>query len=87
MDPKLIPYSVHLPPEVYQKLKNFAGQRKASSIVREAIIAFIEGGSDFDRGYQSGLASAKKVVANHKVAKAISYNGETISDLIVRDFK
>ena len=38
MEPKrLIPYSVHLPEDVYKKLKEAAGSRKASALVRDAI--------------------------------------------------
>jgi hypothetical protein len=52
MEPKrLIPYSVHLPEEVHAKLKEAAGNRKASALVRDAITLIIEGDDEFNGGY------------------------------------
>ena len=42
-DNRLVPYSVHLKRDVYDKLKLAAGQRKASGLVRDAITLIIEG--------------------------------------------
>ena len=56
MEPKrLIPYSVHLPEEVHAKLKEAAGNRKASALVRDAITLIIEGDDEFNGGYNKGV--------------------------------
>ena len=44
---RLIPYSVHLPEDVYNKLKEAAGNRKASALVRDAITLIVEGDDEF----------------------------------------
>ena len=48
---KLIPYSVYLPPEHHKMLKKAAKERKASSLVRDAIVMLLDGGDVFKSGY------------------------------------
>ena len=80
---RLIPYSVHLREDIYKKLKAAAGDRKASSLVRDAITFIIEGDTAFDSGYKKGLRDAIDAVKAHKTASAISFGGATISESIV----
>lgn len=85
MDKRLIPYSVHLPEEVFQKIKTFAGERKAASLVREAIVSFVEGGDLYNKGFNSGLDAALKKIQNHKIANSLAFNGDAVATLIARE--
>ena len=57
---RLIPYSVHLREDIYNKLKAAAGERKASGIVRDAITMIIEGDDAFNAGYNKAIRDAIK---------------------------
>lgn len=87
MDKKLIPYSVHLPENIFNAIKQAAGDRKAASLVREAIIQFVEKRNMFDQGFNAGLEAAIKKTVNHKVVSVLSYKGEALSDSLVHDFE
>jgi hypothetical protein len=52
---RLIPYSVHLPEDIYKKLKAAAGERKASALVRDAITLIIDGDDSFNGGYNKAI--------------------------------
>jgi len=80
---RLIPYSVHLTPEIYEKLKELAQERKASKLVRDAITMILNGKGDFDSGYDKGIIDAIDVVASSTVANKISYEEDTIADAII----
>ena len=45
---RMIPYAVHLPEDIYNKMKEAAKERRASSIVRDAIIMLLEGENVFN---------------------------------------
>lgn len=75
---RLIPYSVHLPEEIYEKLKKAAGDRKASALVRDAIALIVDGGEQFTSGYNKGIRDAQAVVKNDKAAWGIILNGSNI---------
>lgn len=85
MDKRLIPYSVHLPESIFNKIKAFAGERKAASLVREAIVSFVEGGDLYNKGWNSGLDAVIKKLQNHKIANALAINGEVVAELIARE--
>lgn len=85
MEKRLIPYSVHLPEDVFTLIKQAAGERKASSMVREAIISFVTKRDLFDKGYQAGIEAAMKKVSNNKLANSIAFDDTTISDSLVKD--
>lgn len=82
MDKKLIPYSVHLPEEIFLKIKEAADNRKASGLVREAIISFIENKGLFEKGFNSGIDACVKSVKKHKLAGSLAVNGESLSESI-----
>jgi hypothetical protein len=75
---RLIPYSVHLPEEIYKKLKIAAGERKASSLVRDAITLIIEGGTAFNSGYNKGLNDSIKVVESEASISGLVINGKKV---------
>lgn len=82
---RLIPYSVHVPESIFKKLKEFAGERKAAGLVRDAIVSFVEGGDLFNKGYNSGIDAALKKVNNHKIANSLAFNGDVVAALIARE--
>ena len=76
---RLIPYSVHLPEEIYKKLKAAAGQRKASALVRDAITLIIEGDDAFNGGYNKGIRDAMSLVKNDSIANRLGIDDTTVS--------
>jgi hypothetical protein len=79
----LIPYSVHLRRDIHAKLKAAAGDRKAASIVRDAITSHIEGGSLYDSGYKAGLLDAIAIINKNHSANNVAVGGETIAEMLV----
>ena len=75
---RLIPYSVHLPEEIYKKLKIAAGERKASGLVRDAIALIVEGGTAYNSGYNKGLRDAIKVVEGESAIAGLVINGKKV---------
>lgn len=87
MDKRLIPYSVHLPEPVFNKIKQFAGERKAASLVREAIVSFVENQDLFNRGYASGIEAAIKKIKANKHASSVAINGQAISESLAQELQ
>jgi hypothetical protein len=84
---RLVPYSVHLPEDVYLKMKKAATERKASAMVRDAITMMIEGNDVYNSGYRKGVRDSMNIVNQNEGAKSISYAGQTIADSIVSDLE
>ena len=84
---RLIPYSVHLSEEVYFALKSHAQDRKASSMVRDAITMLLEGGKPFDSGYNQAIRDVLKLINKHDTANFISFHGVSIADDLVEEIK
>lgn len=80
---RLIPYSVHLPEPVYKQLKAAAGERKASSLVRDAITLIVEGDDTFNGGYNKGVRDCISAVRDNELASRISYDGANVADGLV----
>lgn len=80
---RLIPYSVHLTPEIYEKLKELAKERKASKLVRDAITMIINGKSEFDSGYNKAIVDAMEVVQSSDPANRINFDDISIADTIL----
>lgn len=85
MEKRLIPYSVHLPEDVFNLIKQAAGERKASGLVREAIVSFVTKRDLFDKGYQAGIQAAIKKVGNNRLANTIAYDNNTIAEVLSKD--
>lgn len=83
MEPtRMIPYSVHLPEEVHKKLKEAAGHRKASALVRDAITLIVEGDDEFNGGYNKGVRDAIRMIHQNELCKAISYYEDTLAKIL-----
>ena len=80
---RLIPYSVHLREDIYNKLKIAAGERKASSMVRDAITMIIEGDDAYTSGYNKGLQDAIKVIESDSLASGVTVNDRNVAEGLV----
>jgi hypothetical protein len=79
---KLVPYSVYLPVEQFDKLKAAAKNRKAASIVRDAIAMILDGNDLFTSGYNKGIKDAAKVVYECEEAQMIAIKGKDLGALL-----
>lgn len=68
---RLIPYSVHLPEDVYNKLKKAAESRQASAMVRDAITMALEGSTPFEAGYKKGIRDCITMIKKDPVLKHV----------------
>jgi hypothetical protein len=80
---RLIPYSVHLRKDIYDKLKLAAGERKASALVRDAITMIVDGDDEFNAGYNKGIRDAILEIYEDDIASRIHFDDEVISNRIV----
>lgn len=85
MEKKLIPYSVHLPEDIYYQLKSAARDRKASSLVREAIIMLVEGDTPYNTGYSRAIRDVVSLIKKHQIASTIGVNGNTLSSILISE--
>lgn len=79
---KLIPYSVYIPVELYTKLKGLAKERKAASVIRDAIAMALEGNDAYTSGYNKGLKDAANVVYENKEAQMIAIKGKDLGSIL-----
>ena len=82
---KLIPYSVYLPPEYYEQIKELAKERKASGLVRDAICMIRDGGDQFKAGYNKGLDDAVKVIVKNRELK--NAGGDYLKEVLEQRIK
>lgn len=82
-DNRLVPYSVHLRKDIYDKLKLAAGERKASALVRDAITMLVEGDDAFNSGYNKGIRDAILEIYEDDIASRIHFDDEVISNRLV----
>ena len=68
---RLIPYSVHLPEDVYLFLKEAGKSRQASAMVRDAIQMLMDDSSTFEAGYKKGVKDCIGVIKKDPVLKHI----------------
>ena len=79
---KLTPYTVYLPEEHYDQIREFAKKRQASSVVRDAICSFLDGHNQFNAGYNKALKDAARKVKSDTDLKNLSIKNETIANLV-----
>jgi hypothetical protein len=82
MESKLIPYSVYLPREYYDKIREHAKNRKASSLVRDAICMIIDGNDAHKSGYNKALRDVVKVLDNCKEIEPYAFKGKYLTDIL-----
>jgi len=81
---KLIPYTVHLPPELHKKLKRAARDRKAAGIVREALKAHLDGLDEYGARFKVGIRKANEEVALHPLLNNLKWKDESMSEIVDR---
>jgi predicted transcriptional regulator len=79
---KLIPYSVYIPDDLYQKLKLLAKERKASVLIRDAISMALDGNDAFTSGYNKGIKDAAKIVYENPEAQMIAVKGKDLGSIL-----
>lgn len=82
MEKRLIPYSVHLPEDIYKQLKAAAGERKASALVRDAITLIVSGDDEFNGGYNKGIMDCIGIIHQNRLMSSLSYDGVSLADLV-----
>lgn len=82
MEKKLIPYNLYLYSEHVDKLKKLAGQRKASSLVRDAVSMMLDGGDQYSAGYNRALKDVVSLVDSCKEIEHIAVRGKYLSDIL-----
>lgn len=80
---RLVPYSLYLPVEIYEKLKSVAQARQASSMVRDAITMILEGNDQFTAGYKQAARDIINILEEDRTANMISYDGVKIASKII----
>jgi len=80
---KLVPFSFYLPRDQHLKLKELAKERKASTLVRDAIAMLLDGSTDqFVAGYNQGIRDSAKVVYDCKEAQMVAVNGRDVGAIL-----
>lgn len=79
---RLIPYSVHLPEEVYKKLKAAAGERKASALVRDAITLIVDGDDEFNGGYNKAVRDVIATIHSEQWCKTLGIGGQSLAEYL-----
>lgn len=79
MEKRLIPYSVHLPEEIYKKLKAAAEGRKASALVRDAITLIVEGDDQFNGGYNKAVRDVIATIHGDQWCKSLGIEGQSLA--------
>ena len=84
---KLIPYSVYLPKEYHDQIKELAKERKASSMIRDAICMILDGGDAYKSGYNQGLRDAVTTIDSIKEVEHIAVRGKYLNDILAETIK
>ena len=87
MSKQMVPYSLYLPTEQREKLRELAKSRQGAELVRNAIDVMLKGGSEFDAGYNKAMDDVVKIVDGIKEIECIAVNGKYLSDLIAMSIK
>jgi hypothetical protein len=82
MERKLVPYSVYLPADLYDKIKGLAKDRKASVLIRDAITMMLGGHDLYNSGYNKGIADAAKVVYECEEAQMVAIKGKDLGAIL-----
>lgn len=77
---RLVPYSLYLPVEIYDKLKSVAQARQASAMVRDAITMILEGNDQYTAGYTQAARDIMKIIKDDSTFNLISYDEVSIAD-------
>lgn len=79
---RMIPYSVYIPVQYHDRLKAAAKERKASSLVRDALMLILDGGDVYNTAYNKGLDDAAQVVYDNREAQMIAVNRKDLASIL-----
>jgi len=82
MERKLVPYSVYLPVDLYNKIKALAKERKASVLIRDAIAMMLGGHNLYNSGYNQALKDAAQVVYDCEEAQMVAIKGKDLAAIL-----
>ena len=80
---KMIPYSVYLPAEYHDKIKDLAKERKASGTVRDAIQMILDGDDSYGAGYRKAVKDSIKLIDACKEIEHIAIRGKYLSEVLI----
>ena len=83
----LIPYSVYLPVEYHDKIKELAKKRQASSTVRDAICMILDGDDSYKAGYNKAIKDVARVIEACKEIEIIAIRGKYLDVLLVEQIE
>jgi len=83
VEKKLVPYSVYLPKDYHDRIKELAKERKASGMVRDAIMMILDGGDAYKSGYNQGVRDAVKAVKKVEDLKIVAIRGKYLDDKVI----
>ena len=81
------PFSMYLPNEYHDMLADFSKKRQASEVVREAIVAYLNGGDMFKAGYNKALKDAVAIVKECKEIEVIAVKGKYLDVLLANQIQ
>ena len=87
MSKAMRPYSLYLPEELIQKLKEHAKERKSAAFVRDAVEMALSGDEPYQAGYKAGLRDAANIVDKCKEIEVIAINGRYLADILIEQIK
>ena len=79
---KLVPYNLYFYTEHVDKLKKMAVQRKASSLIRDAVSMMLDGKDEYSAGYNRGLKDAIEIIDGCKEIECIAVRGKYLADIL-----
>jgi hypothetical protein len=82
MAKKLIPYTIYVPEEHYNLLKEHAENRKASSVIRDALGAYFDNTGLYISGYKAAINEAIEIIHRIEDVKSIAIKGVPLGDII-----
>lgn len=83
MTNKMRPYSIYLPEDCIERLKEMAKDRKTAEFVRNSLISALDNKESFNSGYNSGLNAARKVIGSCREIDVIAIKGEYLADILM----
>lgn len=83
----LIPYSVYLPLEYHDKIKELAKKRQASSTVRDAICMILDGNDSYRAGYNKAIKDASRVIKSCKEIEIVAVRGKYLDVLLIEQLE
>lgn len=82
MENKMIPYSFYLEADTHAKLKEFAKERKASALIRDAINMLLAGNDSYMAGYNAGIKEAAQVIYECPEAQMVAIKGRDMGAVL-----